>query len=205
MKNKITIYAILALLCLIAMPEKVEAQRRGGVVKVKRSGVVVKKRAHVRPVRVRRIAHRPYRGLPRWGRTVRTVGLGYRSIRFGGIGYRFHSGVWYRPKGNKFIVAKAPFGVRVRVLPTGHRRLVIGPKTYYYYYGTYYTKVPDSEEFEVIQPPIGAQVDALPEGYTVEKVNDVEYYKFECTYYEPRINDKNEEYYVVVECPVPEE
>jgi len=203
MKNKITLYTILALLCLIALPEKAEAQRRSGVVKVKRSRVVVKKRAHVRPVRVRRVAHRPYRGLPRWGRTVRTVGVGFRAIRFGGIGYRFHSGIWYKPKGNRFRVVKAPFGVRVRTLPTGYRRVVVGRNTHYYYYGTYYTKVPDSDEYEVIEPPIGAEVHALPDGYEVVTINDIEYYKFECTYYEPRINEKNEEYYVVVECPIP--
>jgi len=203
MKNLKIVSFFVLLSCLFFTPKEVEAQRRRGVVKVKRTNVVVHRKASVKPIRARRVAHHRYRHFPRWGKTVRKVGVGYVGIRFGGIGYRFHSGVWYLPKGNKFIVAKAPFGIRVRVLPTGHRRLVIGSKTYYYYYGTYYTKVPDTEEFEVIQPPLGAEVDALPDGYSVVKVNDIEYYKFECTYYEPRINDKNEEYYVVVECPVP--
>ncbi|MGI9552012.1 MAG: DUF6515 family protein [Aurantibacter sp.] len=196
MKNKIFIYVILLLTCLLAFPEKVEAQRRGAV-KVKRSRVVVHKRAHVRPIRARRVAHYRYRSLPRWGRTVRTVGVGYVGIRFGGIGYRFHKGIWYKPRGKRFIVAKAPFGARVKILPSGYRKVLVGTNTYFYYYGTYYTQNSDSDAFEVVRPPIGAEVDALPEGYDIVKVNGTEYYKFEDTYYEPRVDDGMELYVVI--------
>ncbi len=197
MKNRIMSYALLALISLFSFPEKVEAQRKN-TVRVKRSKVVVHKKTRVRPVRARRVAHYHYRGLPRWGRTVKTIGAGYIGIRFGGIGYRFHKGIWYRPKGSRFIVARAPFGVRVRVLPVGYRRLLVGRNTYFYYYGTYYSKIIDSDEYQVVKAPIGAEVDALPEGYEIVKANGIEYYKFEDTYYEPRIDEENTTHYVVV-------
>lgn len=200
MKNQKYIYLMTLLLLLFTLPKKAKAQKRA--VKIKRSRVVVHKRTRVRPVRARRVAHYRYRGFPRWGSTVRTVGTGYVGIRFGGIGYRFHKGVWYRPKGKRFVIARAPFGIRVRVLPRGYRRFVLGTNTYFYYYGTYYMKVPDSEEYEVIQAPIGAEVDALPEGYEIVTVNDKEYYNFDGTYYEPRIDDNDGEYYEVVLNPI---
>ncbi|QLG44387.1 DUF6515 family protein [Costertonia aggregata] len=197
MKNNIIKYSVLGYMCLLFFTEKVEAQRKSSV-RVKNSRVVVKKRAKVRPVRVKRVAHYGYRGLPSWGKTVRTVSAGFIGVRFGGIGYRFHNGVWYRPKGRKFIVARAPFSVRVRVLPVGYRSVAVGSNTYFYYYGTYYEKVSNKDEYEVIQPPIGAQVDALPEGYEVVEINDKEYFKFENTYYEPIIDNAKMEYYMVV-------
>jgi len=204
MKKIIFKYTLIGLLCLFAFPKKAEAQKRS-TMRVKRSKVVVQKRTRVRPVRARRVAHYRYRGMPRWGKTVRTVGVGYIGIRFGGIGYRFHRGIWYRPFGKKYRVTRAPFGIGVRVLPVGYRKLVVGTNTYFYYYGTYYEKYIDSEEYIVVKAPIGAKVDALPEGYEIVKISDMEYYKFEYTYYERRINQNDEEYYLVVERPINED
>ncbi|MEX0291140.1 MAG: DUF6515 family protein, partial [Flavobacteriaceae bacterium] len=113
-----------------------------------------KSRAHVR-----RAAHYKYRNLPRRGKVVRKVG-GTR-IGFRGTNFRFYKGVWYRPYGKRFIVARAPLGIRVRVLPVGFRRIVIGPRPFFYHYGTFYVKVKNSEEYEVVAAPIGAEIDAL--------------------------------------------
>ena len=155
---------LLILVCLIAFPEKNDAQQRN-VVKVKQSRTRVV-RGHTRPIRVRRVAHHRYRHLPRWGRTVRTIGPGYLSLRFGGIGYRFHQGVWYRTKEKRFIISRAPIGIRVGVLPIGHRTVTVGTRTYFYYYETYYCKIESSETpYEVVEPPIRATIDALSEGY----------------------------------------
>lgn len=198
-KDTLCIYTIVLVLGLVMVPEKVEAQRKN-TVRVKRSKVVVHKKTRVRPV-PRRVAHYRYRSLPRWGRTVRTVGAGYVGIRFGGISYRFHKGIWYRPRGKKFIVARAPFGVRVRVLPIGYRRLLVGTNTYFYYYGTYYKKVTDSNEYQVVKAPIGGKVDALPEGYERLKIGGNEYYKFEDTFYQARIDAANTTNYIVVKPP----
>lgn len=198
MKQLLISYCLLVLVSVFVFPEPLNAQRTV----VKRSKVVVRKRAHVRPVRARRVAHYRYRALPRWGRTVRTVGAGAIGIRFGGIGYRFHKGIWYRPKGKRFIVARAPFGARVGMLPVGHLKLAVGPNTYFYYYGTYYSPTIDSKEYQVVEAPIGAEVDALPEGYTIVKINDKAYYKFEDAYYEAQMDSANTERYVVVASPI---
>ncbi|MFP2995297.1 DUF6515 family protein [Spongiivirga sp. MCCC 1A20706] len=196
-KNSYIILIIIAM-CFF-LPNEIEAQRRKTTV-VKRTTVkrgVTRKR----PVRIRRVAHVRYRHLPSWGRVVKKVGAGYRTIRYRGIGFRFHNGVWYRPKGNRFMVARAPFGIRVRTLPIGYKRFVIGPRPYFYYYGTYYAKVEGTGEYEVVEPPIGAEIDALPEGYNVIEINGQEYCKLENTYYEARIDTDGNDYYVVVEDP----
>ncbi len=177
---------------------KAKPKRRAAV----RKPAVV--RAHKRNARARRVAHVRYAHLPKRGARV-TVVSGARSIRFRKVNYRFHNGVFYKPVGSSLVVHRAPIGIRIKVLPTKHRRIIVGPRTYYYYYGTYYAKTPDTskdgDEYEVIDAPMGAEVDALPEGYTVETINGNDYYVLDSTYYEPRINDSNEEYYVVVAKP----
>jgi len=193
-KNIIAVLSI-AIMMLFAYPTEATAQRKKRIVKHR---VKKHRRTHIK---ARRKAHFRYRHLPRRGKVVRTVGAGFFGVRFRGIGYRFHKGVWYRPKGKRFLVTRGPVGIRVAVLPVGFRALHIQSKPYYYYYGTYYVKLEDSEEYEVINAPIGAEVEALPEGYTVVKVNGAEYYKLDEVYYEPRRNEENEEYFVVVKNP----
>ncbi len=201
MKNKIFFYvSTLLLLIAFSFPNEVNAQRRKVI---KRHRVVkVNHRGHSRPLKVRRVAHVRYRHLPRRGKVIRTLAVGHISIRHSGIHYRFHRGVWYQPRGKKFVVVRAPFGVRIRTLPTGYRRIIIGSRPYFYYYGTFYVKTSDPEtEYEVIDAPIGAEIDALPDGYKVVVVDDYEYYLLDNTYYEARINDNDEEYYIVVKDP----
>ena len=90
----------------------------------------------------------------------------------------------------------------MKILPVGYKRIVVRNRPYFYYYGTYYTQVDNSaDEYEVVDAPIGAEVDALPEGYEVVIVEGQEYYKLDDTYYEARINDKDEEYYTVIDSP----
>jgi hypothetical protein len=104
-------------------------------------------------------------------------------IKFGGIGFRFHEGIWYKPKGPDFVVVRPPVGVRIKVLPPKHRVVVVNKVTYYYYYGTYYKKVEDSGEYEVVDQPIGAIVDALPEGYETKTIDGTEYSILDGVYY----------------------
>ena len=157
---------------------------------------------HKRIVKARRTAHIKYKGLPARGVLVSNVGTGFTSIKFGGVGYRFHKGIYYKMRGSKFVVVRAPIGIRIKTLPVGHRRLLINRRPYFYYYGTYYQK---SEEntgtYEVVDAPLGAEVDSLPEGYKIVTANEREYYMLDNVYYEPRINDQDEEYYVVVSDP----
>ncbi|MGI9552712.1 MAG: DUF6515 family protein [Aurantibacter sp.] len=190
---------LIALLMFFAFNDDALAQRKKN--KVKRHVKTHHKR-HFRPVKARRAAHYRYRHLPRRGKIVRRIGVGGVRIGFRGLHFHFHNGVWYRPHGKRFITARAPLGIRVRVLPLRYRRLVIGPRPYFYHYGTFYIKVDGpEEEYEVVAAPIGAEVDGLPDGYKIVKERGVEYYKLDDVFYEPRINENNEEYYVVVKDP----
>ncbi len=195
MKNKNSVYAILILAFLFAFPSEATAQRKK---RIARQHV---KKHHRKHIKARRKAHYRYRHLPRRGKVVRTVGAGFLGIRFRGIGFRVHKGVWYRPSGKRFVVAAAPFGIRLRVLPVGYRRLTIQNRLYFYFYGTYYVKIDDTNEYEVVQAPTGAEVDALPEGYKVITINGADYYKLDEVYYEPRLNSDDKEHFVVVKDP----
>jgi hypothetical protein len=74
-------------------------------------------------------------------------------------------------------------GIRIRVLPVGYRTVLVGPRHYYYYYGTFYSRVENNGEYEVVDAPEGAIVDALPDGYEVKTVNDTEYYTIDDDFY----------------------
>ena len=201
MKAK-TIISILLFLLIAVFSHEVFAQNgrrvhaKKHVRNHRRTTVVNTGAAHRRPV-----AHYRYRHLPRRGVVVRSVGVGYAGIAYRGIGYRFHKGVWYRPRGARFIVVRAPLGIRVRALPVGYTRIVVGPRPYFYY-GTFYVKTDgQEEEYEVVEAPAGAEVDALPEGYEVVNINGEEYYQLDDVYYKPKIYDNGDESYAVVEDP----
>ena len=158
--------------------------------------VVVAKRRRVNRTRV---VNYHYRHLPRRGALVTSIHSKALVVNFGGVRYRYHSGVWYKPRGNKWVVFRSPIGVRINVLPTGYRRCMVGNRTYYYYYGTYYLK--SNDEYEVVSAPVGAEVGSLPDGYNTITVNGQEYYELDDIYYMPSVDDNNEEILVVVDNP----
>ncbi len=57
------------------------------------------------------------------------------------VNFRFADGVWYKPRGNKFVVCAAPVGVQIRHLPRGNKvvKLRNGRKVYKYK-GIWYKK-----------------------------------------------------------------
>ncbi len=180
-KHFILVITFLAILFTISIPETAEAQpgRRGKSRVVKRHVRVVR----VHHPRVVRRAHFRYAALPRWGATFAIVPAGAILYRHSNHAYHFHNGIWYTPRNNNFIIVRPVAGLRVRTLPVGYRRIVLGTRPYYYYYGTFYSKVGKSEEYEVVDAPEGAVVDALPDGYDVKEVNGVEYYYLDGVYY----------------------
>jgi hypothetical protein len=161
-----------------AFSQATNAQRGQRITRVK---VVKTPRVKVVTVRthVTRRAHIRYAALPRWGAAVTVVPAGAIVIN----SYHFHNGVFYTKRNNGFVVVHPARGIRIHVLPVGYRTIIIGPRTYYYYYGTFYTKVVNAEEFEVVEAPEGAIVDALPDGYEVKTVGGNEYYILDGVYY----------------------
>ncbi|MES1222186.1 MAG: DUF6515 family protein, partial [Bacteroidota bacterium] len=92
-------------------------------------------------------------------------------------------GFYYSQNSKGFQLILPTAGIRIQGLPIGYRRVPVGDKTYFYYYGTFYSQVGGSDNYEVVVAPEGAIVDALPDGYKIEKVDNVEYYLLGDTYY----------------------
>jgi hypothetical protein len=182
---------IATVLVTVSVSETAEAQRR-----VRARGGV---RRDVRVVRVHRKvvvrkAHVHYAHLPRWGTVVTTIPAAAVVIKTQRSPYYFWNGVYYAPRNGSYVIVRPTPGIRIKTLPMGYRRIVVGPRPYYYYYGAFYTKIDQTDEYETVEPPEGAIVDALPEGYEVRKVGDTEYYVLDGTYYAevdaPEFDDK---------------
>ncbi len=84
------------------------------------------------------------------------VNIGYR-----GGSYYFHSGVWFRPWGPRFVVVAPPIGITAPLLPAGYVTLSIGGSPFYYANGAYYTATP-GVGYTVVTPPPGADTAAAP-------------------------------------------
>ncbi|MFH1320217.1 MAG: DUF6515 family protein [Bacteroidota bacterium] len=171
---------------------KAYSQRKGGP--------PPKEAVHQQNPKPRQAAHYHYRHLPRRGAEVEKMDAATVSIAFKGMKLHYHTGIFYKPKGAaSFVVVRPPMGIRIKVLPPEHRKIVIGPAVYFYYYGTFYKKTPNSDEYEVIDAPVGAEVDALPDGYETKTIDSEEYYELDDVYYKPKENEEGEMIYEVVE------
>jgi hypothetical protein len=183
----LTSFFLLLFAVLAIQPADAQVRRRAKKVKVvKRNHVTVVK---VHP-RVTRRAHIRYAALPRWGAVVATYPAGALMIRSAAHPFYFHNGIYYAARHNSYVVVRPALGLRIRVLPVGYRRIVVGPRVYFYYYGTFYSKADNSEEYEVTAAPEGAIVDALPEGYEVKTIDGNEYYELDGVYY-AEVDDSN--------------
>lgn len=65
----------------------------------------------------------------------------------------FSGGVWYAPRGDRFVVVSAPIGVFVPVLPPYYTTVWIGGIPYYYADDTYYAWRESDRQYEVVPPP----------------------------------------------------
>ena len=76
---------------------------------------------------------------PRYG-TVVTKVYQPRLVIHGGVNFYYARGVWYKPYGRRYVVCKAPLGIRLKHIPRGHRIVRVDGKKYYHYNGIWYTK-----------------------------------------------------------------
>jgi len=158
---------------LVSFSYDVSAQKKKGHAK---GATKTHKKAHHKGKNPRS-AHHKYAHLPKRGATIAKIGAGAVVITHKKGKYHYHNGIFYKPAGAaSYVVVRPPRGARIKVLPYGYKRMVLAKTTYIYYYGTYYKRVPATEEYEVVAAPIGAQVDALPKGYETTVVDGVEYY-----------------------------
>ncbi|MGY0590840.1 MAG: DUF6515 family protein [Paraglaciecola chathamensis] len=73
------------------------------------------------------------------------------SLRFGGLSFIFHDGLYYRHYKQGYKVVRPPVGLTVRYLPAGYERIVARGLTYYFAQGIYY--VFEDGAYRVINEP----------------------------------------------------
>jgi len=72
--------------------------------------------------------------------------------------YYYSGGVWYAPRGPRFVVVGPPLGVFVPVLPGFYSTVWVGGFPYYYANDTYYAWRPRERAYEVVDAPNGDAV-----------------------------------------------
>jgi hypothetical protein len=171
--NCLKILVISVLLLGTSVVHEAQAQRR-------RDGVVVVVKKPRRTVVVRH-----YRGLPRYGRAVRTLPRGALVVKHGNMVYHVADGISYQRRTSGYVVVKPVPGLRVRALPRTLIRLTVRGAVFFYHYGVFYTLPQGSDGYEVVEPPVGAVVDALPEGYEELLIDDKLYLDVDGVLYKP--------------------
>jgi hypothetical protein len=96
---------------------------------------------------------------PAIGYGVAVLPPGNIAVRFHGGDFWFHSGVWYRHVGPRYVVVRPPLGVIVPVLPPGYSVVYYSGVPYYYANDIYYVQQPTG--YEVVDAP-PAQPAAAP-------------------------------------------
>ena len=156
-------------------------------------------RYHYSGIRSYYSAHNPcwrYGYLPRYYSVIHNFYYPYSTIYWGGIGYRYCSGLFYSPFGGGFRVVPPPFGIFIDILPMGYETVYGFNNPYYYYNGVYYEDYNSS--YRVIAPPVGAIVESIPDGYETITIDGETYYKVENIQYKPVVQDNGEIWYQVI-------
>jgi hypothetical protein len=134
---------------------------------------------------------------PRRNTVINVFPYGYSDINYGGFGYRYYNGIYYRPYESSYIVCNPPFGLYINTLPFGYRRIYVNDNPYYYYNGTYYNQREDNN-YQVVRPPLGAVVESIPEGYQTLTIDGETYYEVDGVQYKPVVQDNGEVWYQVI-------
>lgn len=90
---------------------------------------------------------------PSRGTVVRVLPDGYRHYAYAGRSYYSHGGIWYAPRGPRFVVVHPPVGLVVSVLPAFYTTLWFGGVPYYYADDVYYRWRPDLDGYSVVNAP----------------------------------------------------
>lgn len=100
---------------------------------------------------------------PKKGVTISVLPQGYRVVPYRNKSFYFHSGVWYRSSGARYLVTSPPVGMMVSFLPRTYTTVWAGGFPYYYAGGVYYSWVPERRSYivtelagekEVVEDPV---------------------------------------------------
>jgi len=137
-----------------------------------------------------------YAYAPRRNSIFNSLPSTYSNINFGGFGYRYFDGIYYRPYNNIFRVVAPPVGLFINTMPLGYRRIYVNNYPYYYYNGTYYDH--RDKNYTVVSPPVGAVVESIPDGYETITLNGETYYLVDGAQYKPVAQENGEIWYEVI-------
>ena len=108
------------------------------------------KRHFVRP-NPRRPIHRPHKRRPHHV-IVHHLHPSAVHIRYGGLRYRYHNGIFYRPYRRGFRIVPAPVGAVIHTLPHGYTKIYIKHRPYYRYNNVYYEPI-RNRRYRVVEAP----------------------------------------------------
>ena len=103
--------------------------------------------------------HEHNRSYPARGQYIDALPSGHRMVIFGKARYYFFDGVWYLPKGRRFLIVAPPIGLAISFLPPYYTTIMVGGVPYYYANEVYYTAGPGG--YVVVEPPTG-EVGPIP-------------------------------------------
>ena len=103
----------------------------------------------------------------------------------------------HRKKASHRTIHYPAFGLQLRTLPQGHKRIRANRQNYRYHNGSFYRQVSNGS-YIVIRAPIGAYVNSLPPGYISFGIGTRHYFYVNFTYY---LWDRDRARYIVVEEP----
>ncbi|MDO8721145.1 MAG: hypothetical protein Q7J31_02835 [Syntrophales bacterium] len=88
---------------------------------------------------------------PARGEFIRALPRDYRIVVHGGARFYFSGGVWYRPRGPRFVVIAPPIGIIVPFLPPYYATIWLRGAPYYYANEVYYAN--RGNGYVVVEPP----------------------------------------------------
>jgi len=94
------------------------------------------------------------------GVVVSALPRAHYDVVHGGRHFYYSGGIWYAPRGPRWVVIAPPFGAYVPVLPPFYTTLWVGRVPYYYADDAYYVYRGPDIGYEVVAPPPDASVSA---------------------------------------------
>ena len=95
-----------------------------------------------------------------YGKVVKVLPAGYRVVTVGGVAYHYHHGVFYRPRGKRWVVVRPPMGAVVAVPPAAAVKVTVAGVPHYLSGGVYYRKVPAG--YRVVKAPVATVATPVP-------------------------------------------
>lgn len=89
----------------------------------------------------------------RYGYRWRRLPGSFVRISFGGLGFFYNDGIFYRPRDRGYVVTRAPIGAVVHSLPGTAVSVIFGGHSYYVAYDTYYRWDSTRRGYRVVANP----------------------------------------------------